>query len=339
MHETTGRGRFARFTAPLQQDWLPAGALLLTLALAGCQSQGTTSPGEDQIPPEVPTETAAQPETASPPMGFALASTTTVTPWRDENFSRYTSDANWRSDPFDYMVTNISDWAIHLDRSVTYDGHQSLRYDWPGASPTNTMCNSQLTREANYKLPNVREFWVEVVHKFATTFNTNDKKNGGYCGVSEYKFLLVRLSGVPYRFDMKNGKNGSQWWNAHPQQNNETFSATCSGIGWDCRFGYGTGQSAYASSVPGPLWDNQWHVYRVHIKLPASKGQNTGIAEYWIDGKLIKRVTNKTFISPSGAFSNVPIQLSLGGNSNSGMSRSTSEWWGRVRIWTSNPGF
>jgi hypothetical protein len=313
------------------------GALLLMLA--GCGSQGATTPSEDPVAADPGT---GQASAATP--DFALASTTTVTPWRDETFATYSSDAAWRTDPHDWMVTAAS-WmnqgAIHIDKSVTYDGHATLRYDWPGASSTNTMCNSQLAREADYYLPKSREIWIEVVHKFATSFNTNNKIDGGYCGTTEYKMLLPRLSGVSFRIgETKNGHSGHQWWGVHPSSTDQTsWSTNCSMIGWDCRFGYGAGQDAYRASVPGPLWDGAWHVYRLHIKLPAYKGEKSGILEMWIDGKLLKRVTSQTFISRTGGFSNVFASLALGSNSNSATSRPTSNWWGRLRIWTTNPGW
>src|SRR5262245_5771559 len=313
----------------------------LALVLAGCQGGGMTNPVEegqpsDAAPPEAPA--TMDPAVTSTGTG---ATTTTVNPWRDETFSTYSSDASWRSDPHDWMVT-ASSWmnqqAIHIDKSVTYDGHPTLRYDWPGATSSNTQCNSMLAREADYYLPTSREIWIEVVHKFASSFGTNQKGMGGLCGTTEYKYLLPRLKGVSFRIgEVKAGVRGFQWWGVHPSSVNQPLdNLNCSGIGWDCRLGYGTGQDAYRSSVPGSLFDGQWHVYRIHIKMPAYKGEASGILEFWIDGKLVKRVTNQTFIR-GGLFSNQFASLGLGSNSNSGTTRATSNWWGRVRIWTTNP--
>jgi hypothetical protein len=319
------------------------GTGVLLLVLAGCGSQGATSPGEEATSPgdaPVAADPGSDQASATGP-DFALASTTTVQPWRDETFATYSSDASWYSDPHNWMVT-ASSWmnqsSIHIDKTVTYDSHQTLRYDWPGASSSNTFCNSQIAREADYYMPTSREVWIEIVHKFATTFNTNNKIDGGYCGTTEYKMLLPRLSGVSFRIgETKNGHDGHQWWGVHPGPDQTSWGTNCSMIGFNCRLGYGTGQDIYRASVPGPLWDGAWHVYRLHIKLPAYKGEKSGILEFWIDGKLLKRVTNQTFISRTGAFSNVWSSLGLGGNSNSGTSRKTSEWWGRLRIWTTNP--
>ncbi len=264
--------------------------------------------------------------------------------WRDETFSTYTSDEHWRSNPYGWQATAptwYNQGQIHIDRSVTYDGHPTLRYDWPGATATNTWCSSDITREADYKLPTALEIWIEVAHKFASNFNTNHTSSGGYCGVGQYKFLLPRLKYVAHRIGgLGNGTNGYQWWGAHPQTGDETaFGTNCSGIGWNCRLGYGTGQDLYRANVPGPLWDGQWHIYRIHIKLPAVKGEATGMIEAWIDGKLVKRVTGQDFIRWNGDWSNQFEQLSLGSNNNSGTSQTTSNWWGRLRVWTSNPGW
>src|SRR5262249_1919266 len=77
-----------------------------------------------------------------------------------------------------------------------------------------------------------------------------------------------------------------------------------------------------------PLYDGQWHVYRVHIKLPAAKGDATGVFEFWLDGVLLNQVTGQTFISSKGVWSNRLDFVALGSNSNSGASQATSNWWG-----------
>ncbi|MGH7628395.1 MAG: hypothetical protein ACREOF_03235 [Gemmatimonadales bacterium] len=266
--------------------------------------------------------------------------------WRNETFSTYTSDAHWRSDPWDWMPGAPTWWnqdAIHIDRSVTYDGHPTLRYDWPAPpdGDASYWCGKDITREAGYRMPDVPEVWIEVVHKFAPTFNTNSTSSGGSCGVGQYKFLLIwRKWTSGDRFGLSNGTRGREWWASHAQTAGETaFGTNCSGIGWNCRLGYGTGQEQYLASVPGPLWDGQWHTYRVHIKLPTVKGENTGVHEMWIDGKLVKRVTGADFIRPDGQWSNRLDFIGLGSNSNSGTTQATSNWWGHLKVWTSNPGW
>ena len=343
MHRTRENSRVRASTerrrAKLRRNL--AAFFLLAAGLSGCQSDGTNSPdpANDPVEPDVVTEDAGTSTTG--PDFAAGATTTSVVPWRDETFSKYSSDSHWRSDPFDWMITPspwFNQYAIHIDRSVTYDGHPTLRYDWPGATASSPLCNSMMTREAGYRLPAVTEMWIEVVHKFSTSWNTNHYTNPyGRCGVAQYKFLLMWRAGLNDRFGLSNGTNGRQWNSTHPSSSNQP-TPQCSGIGFNCILGYGTGQEQYRSVIPGPQWDSNWHVYRAHIKMPNTKGEKTGVFELWIDGVLVKRVTGQDFIR-DGKFSNRLAFLGLGSNSNSATSRPTSNWWGRIRVWTKNPGW
>jgi hypothetical protein len=231
---------------------------------------------------------------------------------------------------------------IHIDRSVTYNGHPTLRYDWWGDEPAGSQCSQDPMIATAYQAPQVSEMWIEFVHKFATNFNSNHINVGGNCPVSAVKFIQIRRTGPANdRLTLTNGTHGAQWWTAHPQTRNETTSGgNCSGLGYNCRLGYGTGQDIYRANAPsGPLWDGQWHVYRVHIKFPGVKGEKTGVFEVWIDGKLVARHTGQDFINPSGDWSNRLDNIGLGANSNSGHQYATTQWWGHVKVWTSNPGW
>jgi hypothetical protein len=268
--------------------------------------------------------------------------------WRNEDFSSYTSDQHWQSDPWGWMITAptwFNQYAIHIDRSVTYNGHPTLRMDWPNppaGMTASAWCMTDITREAGYKAPDAPEVWIEYAHQFASNFNTNFNNAGGACSVAEYKFLMHWLkSPGTGRFDFTNGMWGFQWWGANPYSTDQTaYGSNCSGLGWKCRLGYGDGQDVYRSSVPSTsLYDGQWHIYRVHVKLPNTMGEATGVLEFWIDGKLVKRLANQTFIRKDGSFGNRFEFFSLGGNSNSGTSQATAQWWGHLKIWTANPGW
>ena len=86
-------------------------------------------------------------------------------------------------------------------------------------------------------------------------------------------------------------------------------------------------------------WDGQWHAYRFHIRLPNAKGEKTGLVEIWIDGVLVKRVTDENFINRQGGWTDYLAFISLGSNSNSGVKVATQTWWGHLKIWTSDPGW
>jgi hypothetical protein len=293
--------------------------------------------------------------TAPTAAGVGSSDTTTPRPpltgtlWLDEDFSTYTSDEHWRSNPHGWQATAarwLNQGRIHIDRENTYNGHPTLRYDWwPGGK---NACGKQHTIESRYRLPQTKEVWIEVVHKFAPTFNTNDTRSGGHCSVGEYKHILIWRDGTDTddgnRWSLTNGTYGHERWSAHPSTDPQP-TPSCSGIGWKCRLGYGgagtaNDQSKYRTAVPSSqYWDGQWHTYRFHIRLPSAKGQTTGLVEMWIDGVLVKRVTDEDFINRQGGWTDYLAFISLGSNSNSGVKVATETWWGHLRIWTSDPGW
>ncbi len=271
--------------------------------------------------------------TAPPPPSGGL--------WRVEDFSRYTSTEHWRSDPYGWMITAptwFNQHRIRLDTQNTYNGHPTLVYDWWGDDPPGSQCNKDLVIASGYNPPQVSEVWMEFAHKFAANFNSNHTKVGGNCAVSQVKFLEMWRAFD--RLSLLNGTNGAEWWSAHPGTGGgDPTEGKCAGTSWNCALGYGPDQSQYRTNVPGPLWDNQWHVYRMHIRFPEVKGETTGIFEIWIDGKLVKRATGQTFIRSTGEWSNRLSYIGLGANSNSGHQYDTKQWWGHVKVWTSNPGW
>ena len=281
-------------------------------------------------------------ETDTPAINPVTVSASASSPWRTEDFTTYGgSTSNWKADPHDWMVTPSS-WMhtekITLDTKNTYNGHPTLRYNWPGPAAGKPWggCNTDPAISASYKAPSTREVWIEFVHKFAS--NWNDRGPG--CSFGEYKLLLMWRESD--RFDIINGHLASSWWSGSPQKVAFTGYTNCStsGSGENCRWGYGKDQSQYSASIPGRLWDGQWHVYRVHLRIPATKGNTDGVYEVWIDGKKVLGRYNRTFINNStGAFLSKITSIQLGSNSNSGTYSATNTWWGHLKVWTSNPGW
>jgi hypothetical protein len=252
-------------------------------------------------------------------------------PWLDEDFSRYTSADQYRSNPFGWMAANPPRWfnqsRISVDTTQGYEGsRQSLRYDWRGNGREG--CSKDITIATSYKAPPASEVWIEVVHKFATTFNTNVIGTGGVCKFGEYKFLLMwRPTGD--RFDLINGHMGRQWWSGNPETPAFGRPPDCSGFNYNC-------------SIPAlgsnPLWDGQWHVYRVHIRFNSASGVPDGVFEIWVDGKPVKSRRNIDMTDArSHKWANRLSEIFLGGNSNSGTGQPARTWWGRLRIYTSDP--
>jgi hypothetical protein len=287
---------------------------------------------------EPPASTTSPTETDSPSITPLTAST--VTPWRNEDFTSYGgSTSNWKSDPHDWMFsapTWFHQERITLDTKNTYNGHPTLRYNWPGPTAGGAWdgCNTDPAISASYKTPSTREVWIEFVHKFAS--NWNDRGPG--CSFGEYKLLLMWRE--TDRFDIINGHLGSSWWSGSMQKAVFSGYTNCStaGAGENCRWGYGKDQSQYLASVPSKFWDGQWHVYRVHLRIPAVKGNTDGVYEVWIDGKKVLGRYGRTFIANNtGAFLSRITSIQLGSNSNSGTYSATQTWWGHLKVWTSNP--
>jgi hypothetical protein len=255
-------------------------------------------------------------------------------PWLDEDFSRYNSIAQYRRNPYQWLISDVPRWfhqdQLALDPTEGYSGSkQSLRYDWPGAG-RGSACSSDYAIATSYVAPPSPEIWIEVVHKFAPTFNTNTRNVGGSCNFGAYKFLLFwRPTGD--RFDLINGKLAREWWSANPETPPFGRPPECVGSNHNCRVG------PLGSNMH---WDGQWHVYRTHIRFNSAQGVRDGVFQIWVDGKLVKDVqgidmTNST----THKWSNRLSHITLGSNSNSGTAGPTQTWWGRLRIYTSDPGW
>jgi hypothetical protein len=260
-----------------------------------------------------------------------------------EDFSSYGgSTATWKANPHDWMV-GASSWMhqeqIHIDTQELYNGHPTLRYDWPGPGGGGGWggCNTDPAITADYRGPTAREVWVEVVHKFRSDWNDR----GPGCNFGEYKFLLLWRQSD--RFGIGNGHDGASWWSASPQSPVfDGYAPYCSteGGGENCRWGYGKDQEQYRATVPDRHWDGEWHVYRVHVRIPAVKGNADGIYEVWVDGVQTVGRYGRTFIdNANGEFTTRISEIMLGSNSNSGTLVPTQTWWGHLKVWTSNPGW
>ncbi len=267
--------------------------------------------------------------------------------WLNEDFSTYGgSTATWKSNPRGWMIGSAPSWfhqeKIFIDTQQLYNGHPTLRYDWPGPAGGGGWggCETDPAIVADYLAPNAREVWIEVAHKFRNDFNAQ----GPGCGSYGYKFLLMwRPTGD--RFDIVNGNVG-KWWSGGPQ--NPPYSGTaycdsngcyCSGFDSNCRWGYGPNQSQYLPNVPGTQWDGLWHIYRVHLRISSSATTADGLFEVWVDGKQTVGKYNMTNATAAGTWSGRLSEIFLGSNSNSGTYTATQTWWGHLKVWTANPGW
>ncbi len=188
---------------------------------------------------------------------------------------------------------------------------KALRYDYrAGDGP-------EFTILLPIRPPAVAEAWIEVYAKFSSNFCTFVPGRE----VGALKFLLFKLGGNG-RMDLNAGLfpnagcTHAQWWSAS----------------LDGRLGENTNQRI---GDDNPRWDGQWHQYRVHVKLG-----NPGRQRVWVDGALWQDRTYNTVDwdnNPVNSWQNG--EWDLGANLNDGSPRDMSIWWGRVRIYTQNPGW
>lgn len=241
-----------------------------------------------------------------------------------EDFSTYTSNANFISDPRGMYVSATDEpagggpdgngWQFLLDQSVglNIDGYslsQSMRYDQAdltaaGGSGTTGRCTDH-TVDRGLKVGGA-EVWVEVYIMFSSNYNVVAPSGWGCSSGQEYKLFFGGVNSVS-RFNLEMQPN--RWI-----------------------FGYPTNETAQAvtSPVPSNWWDGKWHQYRFHLKL----GQGNGEAAVWYDGVLGADLTGIN----TGSNSTVD-ELYLGVNLNQGPGQTQHIWWGRIAAWYTDPGW
>lgn len=245
--------------------------------------------------------------------------------WLEEDFSEYTSTANLKSNPRGIYNGFSGDGnesyntsQIFLDQSVGYTAGgltQSMRYDFPANNVT-----SDYTIGVNMALPSsATDIWVELVARFSSNFTTNGPASGN----EDYKFFMARVSGGSgNRFMLYCGTYGNGWQFGYPGNDQGAGSSVP---------GY-YGNAAYPFSASGPVWDGQWHVYRFHYKVAAS-----GVARWTKDGVEMPGFPNAN-TTAGGTVSGI-YGLALGRNMNRGNSQAMSLWWGRIRVYKTDPGW
>ena len=278
--------------------------------------------------------------------------------WRTEDFSTYGGNtATWKSDPHAWMVgegdgTWFHQEQIHIDTQELYNGHPTLRYDWPGPGVRTITsgadagkdywagCSTDPAIVADYKAPTGREVWIEVAHKFRSDFNN---KPAG-CGVSAYKFLLIWRP-VGDRFDLVNNTILNTWGSDHPQMPPQSQVTSSDGNITYCADPNGEPRAGTARSGMAPTSRRCCPMFRADSGM--GSGTSTGSTSptrratrrtdgayvMWIDGKKVKEVRGiNTTNTSTGKWSSTISEIFLGSNSNSGTATATASWWGHLKI-------
>jgi hypothetical protein len=149
---------------------------------------------------------------------------------------------------------------IHIDTQELYNGHPTLRYDWPANTGCEGTPKGDYAIVADYRPPSAREVWIEVAHKFDPTFDDrgHDPVTGVRCSTSAYKFLLMWRPNAD-RYDIVNSVDG-KWWSGEGEDPPYSGTAYCDAHG--CYYSpirqhlaLGLNQARYLPGVPGKNWD------------------------------------------------------------------------------------
>ena len=215
--------------------------------------------------------------------------------------------------------------GYHLSQSMKYTQYD--RTSDVGGS-TDSRCGSYtISRSVPLPQGGVQEIWVEVYAKFETGFLTQAPSAWGCTSDQGLKFVDANVNpGDRFSIGFRTGTNppsSGQVWFGYPD--NVT----------DPQGKVNFGSVNYA--------DGLWHRYRLHCKIstgnPGAPNAD-GVMEGWIDDT---KVVSETGIMTTSTAGNTPPTgfnfLSLARNMNQGPDHDQSFWWGRVAIYTQDPGW
>lgn len=268
--------------------------------------------------------------------GGSIADTSTVTienlpaatPVLFEDFSTYTSTANFHSDPRNIYANEEfggpwGQWNLITLDSTTGVGEigignstKSMKYTWynrtnaTGVQPDADRCKDfYILKQIN--VTPVTEMWAEFYVKFSTNFTSKAPSSWSCTSNADYKFIFLTTQ-PGSRFSLKNDYAGL-------------------GTRWDPTApGQGDGDNNFVHNV---FHDNQWHRLRVHAKL-ATGGMANGEHRVWLDDVLVYTKIGITTGNQTAIYA-----LKLGNNMNQGPDRTQTLHWGLIRVYTTNPGW
>jgi hypothetical protein len=299
--------RFTTFSAP-SRGWVCVVAVLGNLESdQACNAVPAPQvlPGPDPQPePEAEPEAEPQPDPRPEPPS---SGETWVETWNYEPLPPGTECA-LTSGPLYCKVGNV---AIETGTLIDGTTGRFLRARYPGNGVAGVA-------NVDLRLPeHVRssELWIEVEVRFDSSWgiNSDDKTF----------FVMQDKPGICTECDR---------WEFHLRGlggGNQDHFAGANNMSPEWFFNFPGGVWDLASQV----WDGRWHTVRLHLRNPGTGSD--GIFRLWWDGKLVQDQSGfATRNTPTGS---VFSHIILGANSDPFGSGVRD--WGRVRVWTSNPGW
>lgn len=198
---------------------------------------------------------------------------------------------------------------------------QCEKVSWPNNAPA----DYEIGRTINFGRV-TKEFWLEIYLKFSPSFTTQGPQTAN----EDYKTLQAHIK--------ESGEGHGNWRIKHRQAKIETGPEESNPSNTDY---YDTGEDCVSeqdSPGQGRYWDGRWYRYRQHCKMESAPGANDGIIELYIkpehgpEALYVRQTTLNTADGLEGF-----DWLYRGANMNRGTSRTMEMWWGRTRIWFTDP--
>lgn len=206
--------------------------------------------------------------------------------------------------------------------SLPWGGSAVVRADFPGGVRSFTAGVDLLPEET--RVARLREVWVEVWVRFDDNWRT------GAGGIGDHKTLFLLPDPTPSnRWEIKAGLFGVDLVGeiANGTVHKETSCLPPVGAGGAC-------PSARKPQLPSLLWDGQWHLIRWHARMSGGNGYAPdGVHAAWIDDTKVLESAGMVTGDPGKFFS----RIALGRNADP--VEAASIRWGRVRVFSSDPGW
>ena len=213
-----------------------------------------------------------------------------------------------------YFTVEAQGGTIALQTSGVEGGQSSVNKALRATYSTTQQSTAELSLlPPNFDVTKPREVWVEVYLRFNASWNAqSDDKTF---------FYLEDQSAA-------GGPGETARWETHIVTPTYWYGGPSGAVGVQLPDFF-----KYQGASLNP-WDGNWHRFRHHFRMSSSPNATDGAYRVWWDNQLVINQTGIATNSPAQAFFR---NVSLGANADPAGSGIRD--WGRLRIFTSNPGW
>lgn len=216
--------------------------------------------------------------------------------------------------------------------STPWGGTKALKVRYfDRTSDPNTTEESQIGRiiQLGMTLP---EMWIQWYARWEPDWMTDVLQNGTNF---DHKTFFYNQSSGSGRWETKYGKQGENAGGDIKCQIENVLENQQIGnpaLPTVARSPHTTGAAVAASSC----WDGLFHENYAHLKIESAPSANDGAYEFWLDGQ--KRVEQKPINTGSTGAGGGFTSLTCSSNLNHKNPPDQSMWFGRIRVWATDPG-